>query len=338
MAESGLSLKLADFETEVGHYLGYGRTPGNFSAAEDALVTAIIKSGVRRVYFPAAQQGVTAGYEWTWLRPTSLLYLGADGTDGSVSGTTFDSATHTDWTTYGIVAGTDEVTISDGTGPTLGDYAIDTVEAASLTLSSAPGDGTSLTFFVTRDTADYVLPDTFSRIVGNLHYQADDYLSEVVVVPEATIQEARSKNNITGAPYWAAIRAKTSTGSTGQRFEILFYPRPDKAYILSYKYEAYAGPLTDSLPYPLGGMHLSELYLESCLAVAEQRMNDEQGNHNTMFQRLLADAVARDQRREGQMFGCLGNTEELIDNNRGVRFRRGYGDSVFNLTYKGVTI
>jgi len=336
MAESGLSISYPDLQAEVGQFLGVGRTPGNFGADDDSLIDAIIQSGVRRVYYPQAAKGIEEGYEWSFLRPSSTLYLGADGTDGSVSTTTFDSATHTDWTTYGIVAGTDEVTISAGTGPTLDDYAISLVTAGTLTLSSAPGDGTSLTFFVTRATANYDLPDSFNRVIGLFHHAADQHLPPVEIVTESSILQFRAHGDYTGAPRFAAVREKSCTGSTGQRREVLFYPRPDKAYVMTYSFEAYSGALTDELPYPLGGMHMSELYIESCLAVAEQRVTEEAGLHTRLFEALLADRIARDRKRGGMNFGNVGDVEDLEDSRR--IFRRGYIGSTYEITYNGESV
>lgn len=336
MAESGLSLGFAELKSEVGQMLGYGRTVANFSADQDTLVEAVVQSGIRRVYFPQAMEGVEPGYEWSFLRPSSTLYLGADGADGSVVTATFDSATHSDWTTYGIVAGTDTVDITAGTGPTLAEYAISVVAAGELTLSSSPGDGTSLTFFVTRATANYDLPDAFSRLIGRLHYQADDRYPSIKIIQEDAILEMRSASDLTGPPQYGAVRSKSSTGSTGQRSEIILFPRPDAAYVLTYSYEAYSGQLTDALPYPLGGMHLSELYVESCLAVAEQRVNEEAGLHTSLFGSLLADAIARDRKRGAKNFGRMGNKaeEELLY----PRFRRGYTGGTYDLQYKGLDV
>lgn len=71
--------------------------------------------------------------------------------DGTVSGTTFDSTSVTDWTTLGIDKEDDRLVILSGTGAVVaGSYAIGTVAAGSLTLSSAPGDGTAITFYIQR--------------------------------------------------------------------------------------------------------------------------------------------------------------------------------------------
>lgn len=336
MAESSLSLGWPELQSETGQFLNYGRTVANFSSDQATLVEAIVQSGIRRVYFPQALQNVEPGYEWSFLRPSATLYLGADGADGAISSNIFTSATHVDWTTYGIIAGTDEVGITVvGAGTTeVDDYAISDVTAGNITLSG--NDGTSLTFFVTRATANYTLPDDFNRVIGRLHYQADDRYPAIQIIQEDAILEMRSASDLTGPPQYGAVRSKSSTGSTGQRSEIILFPRPNAAQILTYSYEAYSGKLSDSYPYPLGGMHLSELYVESCLAVAEQRVNEEAGLHTGLFESLLADAVARDRKRGAKNFGRMGNTAEYDLPH--PRFRRCYVGGDYQITYKGVVI
>lgn len=340
MAESSLSLGWPELKSEVGQFLGYGRTVANWDPGggsdQATLVEAIVQSGIRRVYFPRAVEGVEPGYEWSFLRPSSTLYLGADGADGVVSSNTFTSATHSDWTTYGITAGTDTVNITAvGAGTTeIDDYAISVVSAGNITLVA--NDGTTLTFFVTRATANYDLPDDFSRLIGRLHYQADDRYLSIQIVQEDAILEMRSTNDLTGPPQYAAVRSKSSDMSTGQRSEIILYPRPDAAQVLTYSYEAYSGQLSDSYPYPLGGMHLSELYVESCLAVAEQRVNEEAGLHTGLFGSLLADAVARDRKKGAKNFGRMGNKAEYDE--AYPRFRRGYVGGTYPITYEGEAV
>lgn len=64
------------------------------------------------------------------------------GTDGSVAGTTFDATSHTSWVTLGVDAHDDVVVISDVTGTAVaGTYKIQTVAAATLTLTSSAGTG-----------------------------------------------------------------------------------------------------------------------------------------------------------------------------------------------------
>lgn len=188
----------------------------------------------------------------------------------------------------------------------------------TMPLALTPGDG------------DYDLPDDFGRLVGALHYPAGEHRASIAVVSIGTLLAMRASEDRSGAPAFAAVRYKMSGGTTGQRQEILFYPKPNAVHALSYEYEAYSGALSSASPYPLGGMQLAELYIESCLAVAETRMNDEAGSHAAGYQSLLVDAIARDRKHGAHSYGPMGSPETTFE-----RPRHGDTGSVYPITYKG---
>lgn len=344
MAESTYSLGWVEFQAEVGFYLGYGRTEANWSAVQLAEIEIIVKAGIRRVYFPPAVQGVEAGYEWSWLRPSTTLRLGASGTDGAITGVTnFDSATFADWENQGVTTD-DFVNISSvGAGDTeIAEYSIASVASGAITLdnpstrtgATVPANGTSLTFRLVRSPANWTLPDGVSRVVGDFHYPAGEYRPGIKIISVSQLLEMRAGFNRTGYADFAAIRYKVSDQTVGSRQEVLFYPEPDAYKILTYEFEVYQGILTDGAPYPQGGMKLSELYIVSCLAVAEQRGNGENGINTQLFPLLLADAIARDRKQTAQNFGPMGNTEtgDLR------RFRRGLTGTSYSYSYEGTRI
>jgi len=335
LAESTLSIGWVELQAEVGFLLGYGRTEANWSTAQAAEIELIVNAGLRRVYFPqTADKGLT-GYEWSWLRPTTTLNLGADGTDGTITDDSFDSATFADWVTQGITTDdTVDITAVGSGSTTVAEYSISSVASGAITLSSSPGDGTSLTFRVTRPVANYALPDAVGRVVGGLHYASAEYKRGIRVVSAAQILEWRAQTDVTGFADFAAIRYSSLGGAAGSRQELLLYPRPDAYKVLTYQYEAYTGLLTDSAPYPPGGMQMSELYTESCLAVAEQRGNDEFGIHNQLFQTLLTEAIKRDKSHSAQNYGDMGYSE--VTDLR--RFRRGLVGSTYPISYQGSDI
>jgi len=181
---------------------------------------------------------------------------------------------------------------------------------------------------------DYDLPDDFGRLIGELNYPASEYRNPISVIAVGKLLALRVNSDLTsGAPRYAATRYKTSTGSAGQKQEILFWPTPDASWTLLYEYEAYNGALSTSYPYPLGGMQLSELYLESCLAVAESRINDEIGQHAQQFNALLIDAIARDRKRGAQLYGQMGKPECSCEDSRCCTVTR-----PFAITYKGIVL
>lgn len=72
-------------------------------------------------------------------------------TDGTATGTTFDSASIPDWTTLGIDTDDDVLFITSApTGTTVGAFKITTVAAGNLTLAVAPGDNIGITFRIER--------------------------------------------------------------------------------------------------------------------------------------------------------------------------------------------
>jgi len=168
------------------------------------------------------------------------------------------------------------------------------------------------TLVTVADDYDYDLPDDYGSMNGQLQFETDTtYIRGIVQVSVGKLLELRQDEDDTNEPRYFATRSKNSDGSSGQRHEILFWPTPDAAYTLTYRYDAYAGKLIpDTFPYPLGGMKFAECITESCLAVAEKRGNDEDGFHGQEFQRLLAAAVSLDRRNGAQRFGQMGGGED----------------------------
>lgn len=242
MAESSLSLGLPDLLSVVGRFLGYGGTSGNWSEARAAEIDRVVQSGYRQFLYPPAVEGVTAGYEWTFLRPATT---------------------------------------------------IDTVA----------------------DTAEQDLPDDFGRLINGFAFEAGTGLAPVLAdVGEGRIRESRQQFDEIARPRIAAILAKTSDGTTGQRRQVMWYPTPDTEYTLSYRYESYAGELTAAAPYPLGGMKHAELVRESCLAAAEVHADDTKGVHWDAFTRSLIASIARDRREGAKFYGQVGCKNEYGDN------------------------
>jgi len=337
MAESGLSIAFTELKQETGYFLGHGRGGSAFAdwAARTpdptTEVEIIVQSGVRQVYYPPALSAEIAGYEWSFLRPSTTLPLGATGTDGVISGNEFDSATYTDWTAQGIT--TDDIVYVTAPAASVGTYSIQSVAAGAITLTESPGDATGLTFNIRRSTANYALPDDFSRLIGNLHYGADTYRAAIQVVSVGALLEMRARNDRVDYPFYAAVRSKSSDRTTGQRSEILFWPALSASAAgssLCYAYEAYSGKLSASYPYPLGGMYLAELYIESCLAIAEQRIHGEAGLHSEKFKVMLIDAISRDRKKGAQIYGQMGHVEPIYE-----RIRHGDTGGTYPITYRG---
>jgi hypothetical protein len=325
MAESGLSIGWGDLKSEVGFFLNAGRS--GWAAARETEIEGLVQSGIRLVYYPPKVVDPTgkidtAGYEGSWIKPYTTITLSipyATGTVAIASGVvTLTSGTFPSWAADGTIqisGSSYTVNTRDGdTQVTLDDTSVDEDAGTSYNLI--------------RDT--YTLPDDVGRVVGMFHFPLNEYKESIELVSHQQWLEMRASSDLTGDPRYAATRFKAEDRTTGHRQEAMFYPTPDTAWILHYQYEAYSGALSDSYPYPLGGMKLSELYIESCLSVAERRIHDQPGFHTQQFEALLLDAVARDMKNSARNFGYMGEVEE-----HDVVFRRGWTGGTYPISYKG---
>lgn len=185
---------------------------------------------------------------------------------------------------------------------------------------------------ITTEAADGAmdLPTDFGRMVGDMHFSPTVYCIPVVIVSEARMQLLLQHSVTTGRPQYASIRYKAEFGNHGQTQEVVFWPIPDAAYALTYRYEAFSGRISATNPSPLGGMRHAELITESCLAIAEQRANDEKGLHTERFISLLAAGIAMDRKGGARFFGQMGGGD--VD----VVPRRGSSRASYDITYNGV--
>ncbi len=185
------------------------------------------------------------------------------------------------------------------------------------------------------DLAEQPLPSDLGRVLGHFHYEESEHRRSIVLVSETRLQELRSRQtSSTGHPEFACVRHKAKDPARGQRLEAAWWPTPDATYDLTFRYEAFSGKLSDDNPYPLGGMRHAELIVQACLAVAEQRANDERGLHSEEFERLLAAAIQQDRRQGARHYGHMGHFES-----QGLTVPR-HGDtgSTYPITYNGVDV
>lgn len=170
---------------------------------------------------------------------------------------------------------------------------------------------------------DYTLPDDFGGLDGSMTFDPDDDGYESIrQVGEAQIRHLQHGSPSSGIPRLCAVRPKTTTGTTGQRFELLLFPTPNAVYTLSYRYNVLPSKLTQSAPYPYGGSAHSETLLQSCLAIAEQRADNdaEKLYHYKLFLDRLRASIALDNNRNRQeFFGYNGDRSDELQTRRHVR-------------------
>ncbi len=192
---------------------------------------------------------------------------------------------------------------------------------------------TTLTFVA--GTYNYTLPDDFGGLEGDLTYAASTGYASITEVGEGVIREKRAGNVGSGYPYLCAVRPLASTGSDGQRSEIIFWPVPSAVLVVTYRYTALPGVISATYPYPLGGMMHARTIRQSCIAAAEELINDmPNGPMNVALIPLMEKSLALDKKNSGpQNFGDFGDRRRRNGNMNDNSLHNTFAVT----TYDGVT-
>lgn len=169
-----------------------------------------------------------------------------------------------------------------------------------------------LTFAQGEDHID--LPDDFGGFEGpiGLLSTTSQVSWQVPLTGEGNVRQKYSElPEATGRPLLAALAPqKGTTFLRGQRFQMLLFPLADTDYTLQFAYYVLPDYLSGSYPYAYGGMAHAETILESCLAIAEQRLDDASSVHSMKFNERLAASVSLDRRSKPQRLGYNGDNSD----------------------------
>lgn len=144
--------------------------------------------------------------------------------------------------------------------------------------------------------AAYTLPDGFGSLDGRFTFAEDVRSTPIENIADGQMRELQQRNPGSAYPLYASIRPVATDGTAGQRYQVVFWPKPDAAYVLTYRYHVLPGKLTSTAAYPYGGAQHAEVLVECCLWAAEERVNDTSDIHARAAQAGLVAAVERDKR------------------------------------------
>jgi hypothetical protein len=182
---------------------------------------------------------------------------------------------------------------------------------------------------------EYDLPDDYGGMQGEMTYQPSvgTYLTLRRVGVGELQRALQGLMSTTGKPTMFAVLPKQSDGAMGQRFYASLAPIPDGVYVLTYTMTLLPQALTSQRPFPLGGEVHGETILASCLAVAEQRFQDEEkGNHWTRFMERLQASITADVRdAKPANLGYNGDRSDYRD----MGYPYGWPDRTSAVTYNG---
>lgn len=305
MAPSTLTLTRDDLRKAIGNLLGQGIDVTAWDSDFATRVDMCVDIGCRWVYEPELLPGENQIHIWSFMQPKlfafPLTQPYATGTVTIVAGVVTGSGLT--WPTWAA----DGELVVNGIG-----YAVSTRDSATqLTLDDTTVTASAGSAY-TLQQVDYTLPELFGGFFGDLYLnQTNNSLG--FVLERASKEELLSlqKSGIAdfaSQPCRYAVFAKDQTGAGDQRWMITVWPLPDDVYTLTGFYVWNPYRLTSALPYPMGGLPLSECLREAVLAAAEVEFKGEAGIHNQLFRAKLAAAVSYD--RQVSNPGLLGQNND----------------------------
>ncbi len=191
-----------------------------------------------------------------------------------------------------------------------------------------------------QDANTLLLPDDFGGIEGKITISADAGIAwwplEVVGIGRIYSQESQFPTT-TGRPQCVCIEPLKGTASNrSQRFQMHAWPIADQDYTLKLQYYLNPNCLTGAYPWAYGGAPHAETILESCLAIAEQRLDDAMTVHTAKFKERLLASINLDRRQKPQSMGYNGDNSDLAGREWPSRYNRfwdGQPISINGVTY-----
>lgn len=177
------------------------------------------------------------------------------------------------------------------------------------------------------------LPIDFGSFAGPITVQNNGSVSAPRMIQWTNEGKIRQMQQIeptrTGPPlYVCECPLRVNGAPQGQSKGLLVFPTSDGDYTLECVYSINPDMITGATPYPYGGPQYRELYIESCLAIAEQRFDDTlDGPHTAKFNQMLMGAVSADNKNRPQKLGYNRNRETRLRNRR---YHYGNGQLLYN--------
>jgi hypothetical protein len=153
------------------------------------------------------------------------------------------------------------------------------------------------------------LPDDYGGLEGQITVAASGSTSlawyPVDFMPIGRLYQQYAQFPVTtGRPQMCCQEPlKGTSGLLGQQFRLKIWPVADQAYTIQFQYYLNPDALTGAFPYCYGGAQHAETILESCLAIAEERLDDTSEVHGAKFKERLAASISKDRTQKPQKLG-----------------------------------
>ena len=288
---------------------------------------------------PININGRQIAHRWSFLHPVTTLTTSAPYSTGTIA---YDHSGGANELQITLTTGTWPSWAADGSITILSTtYAVATRTSDSIILLSTgdnPGADISSGTSFELGRQDMDLDDDFGGIEGTITYQGQAGKPPINIIGANKILELRNRQSVPiRSPYVAAVRIRdTQTTTTGARWEVMFYPTPDAAYVLTFQYIALVTELDTTDTAPVGGMLHGETIMASIMAVAEAQLEPAPSQFNWVarFERQLEASVRLDMAANTpEFFGYNADHSDAIHAHH-HRSRRGF--DVYTVTQAGL--
>lgn len=152
------------------------------------------------------------------------------------------------------------------------------------------------------------LPSSVSGIDGRVMLRSSGGSAHSIIVrPEPYVRHnIYMRPDASGIPECAALSFDDTENMPDQIKRLLFFPRANADYTVSFVAHLSPPPLSESNIFPLGGDAHSETIRQACLSAAETDVNNELGVHTQMFIDRVLASIRMDRLLKPKTFGYTG--------------------------------
>ena len=267
-------------QQEIGLATEIGPNFNSWSTEQERQVDSIIQRGLQQFYMPPPTGRNSRAHVWSWLNPQATLQF-ATPVSGTHAQITDGVMVLTSGESFPAWAEDGEVEVGGTT------YQVASVHSSytELTLTDATLDKPSGTSWTIRRPW-YTLEASIRAINGPIVYSDNQgYRQKITSRDEADLRAMSQRGNSGLPQYYGLSRKLTASGAGSER--LLFWPCPDTAEVVTYRYTLRPGRLLATKSLLCGAEHY-ETALASCLSIADPRRMDR-------FMQLLEASIDIDQ-------------------------------------------
>lgn len=151
----------------------------------------------------------------------------------------------------------------------------------------------------------YELPSDFGSIVVSFTFTSQKTYPNPESRSEEFILRNHSMVDYSGYPQHYAVRTGSYTPATGQKYEVIFYPKPDGIYDYYYTYVVEPEKPTADTDVFVGGIGASEAILQCCLAEVEIQEEEKGGLQEVKANQLIQALIGQDKRKGAKSVGLM---------------------------------